>query len=104
MSGLRTPDGILFEGSLIMNLFDKLKADPRVMVRRDETPYTEGRCVVYWMQRAQRGIDNAALDVAIQVADELHKPFAVFFGLPPKYPNANLRHYAFLLEPASPGR
>jgi deoxyribodipyrimidine photo-lyase len=81
-----------------MNLFDKLKADPRVTVRRDETPFAEGGCVVYWMQRAQRGIDNAALDVAIQAANELHKPLAVFFGLHPKYPNANLRHYAFLLQ------
>ena len=50
------------------------------------------------MQRAQRGIDNPALDVAIQLANELQKPLAVFFGLHPKYPNANLRHYAFLMD------
>ncbi|HEX4945726.1 MAG TPA: deoxyribodipyrimidine photo-lyase [Blastocatellia bacterium] len=61
-------------------------------------PVPEGRCVVYWMQRAQRGIDNPALDVAIQVANELQKPLAVFFGLHPKYPNANWRHYAFLVD------
>ncbi len=53
---------------------------------------------MYWMQRAQRGIDNPALDVAIQVANELHKPLAVFFGLHPKYPHANLRHYVFLAD------
>jgi deoxyribodipyrimidine photo-lyase len=50
------------------------------------------------MQRAQRGIDNPALDVAIAAANELQRPVAVFFGLHPKYPNANLRHYAFLVE------
>lgn len=50
------------------------------------------------MQRAQRGLDNPALDVAIQLANELQKPLAVFFGLHPKYPNANLRHYAFLMD------
>lgn len=50
------------------------------------------------MQRAQRGIDNAALDLAIEIANELKKPVAVFFGLHPKYPNANLRHYNFLVE------
>ncbi len=50
------------------------------------------------MQRAQRGTDNSALDVAIQLANELQKPLAVFFGLHPKYPNANLRHYCFLLD------
>jgi deoxyribodipyrimidine photo-lyase len=50
------------------------------------------------MQRAQRGTDNPALDVAIQLANEMQKPLAVFFGLHPKYPNANLRHYSFLLD------
>jgi deoxyribodipyrimidine photo-lyase len=50
------------------------------------------------MQRAQRGLDNPALDLAINAANELKKPVVVFFGLHPKYPNANLRHYAFLVE------
>ncbi len=50
------------------------------------------------MQRAQRGEDNPALDVAIAVANELGKPVAVFFGLHPRYPNANLRHYSFLID------
>jgi deoxyribodipyrimidine photo-lyase len=50
------------------------------------------------MQRTQRGWDNPALDVAIAAANELQRPVAVFFGLHPKYPNANLRHYAFLVE------
>lgn len=50
------------------------------------------------MQRAQRGLDNPALDVALQLANELQKPLAVFFGLHPRYPNANWRHYAFLLD------
>jgi deoxyribodipyrimidine photo-lyase len=50
------------------------------------------------MQRAQRGLDNPALEIAIRVANELKKPLAVFFGLHPKYPNANLRHYSFLID------
>ncbi len=61
-------------------------------------PQADGGCVVYWMQRAQRGLDNPALDVALAAANELQRPVAVFFGLHPKYPNANLRHYAFLIE------
>jgi deoxyribodipyrimidine photo-lyase len=81
-----------------MNMLDKLKSDPQVTVRCDGMPYAEGYCVVYWMQRAQRGMDNPALNIAIQAANELQKPLAVFFGLHPKYPNANLRHYAFLVE------
>jgi deoxyribodipyrimidine photo-lyase len=50
------------------------------------------------MQRAQRGTDNPALNVALQLANELQKPLAVFFGLHPGYPNANWRHYSFLFD------
>lgn len=81
-----------------MNGIERLLTDPRVTVRRHGTPQAEGSCVIYWMQRAQRGIDNPALDLAIAAANELHRPVAVFFGLHPHYPNANLRHYAFLIE------
>lgn len=81
-----------------MTALEKLLTDPRVTVRRSGAPDRDGRAVVYWMQRAQRGVDNPALDVAIEAANELRRPVAVFFGLHPKYPNANLRHYAFLIE------
>jgi deoxyribodipyrimidine photo-lyase len=81
-----------------MTGFEALKANPRVTVRRDGPPNPVGRCVVYWMQRAQRGLDNPALDIAILAANELGLPLAVFFGLHPGYPNANWRHYAFLAE------
>jgi deoxyribodipyrimidine photo-lyase len=50
------------------------------------------------MQRAQRGVDNPALDVAVHAANELRKPVVVFFAPIPFYPHANLRHYAFLAE------
>jgi deoxyribodipyrimidine photo-lyase len=80
-----------------LNDIEQLLTHPRVTVRRAGTPEANG-CVVYWMQRAQRGIDNPALDIAIAAANELQRPVAVFFGLHPKYPNANLRHYAFLVE------
>lgn len=81
-----------------MNGIEQLLANPRVTVRREGNPATGGKCVVYWMQRAQRGTNNPALDVAIQAANELKLPVAVFFGLHPKYPNANQRHYAFLIQ------
>jgi deoxyribodipyrimidine photo-lyase len=81
-----------------LNGIEQLLANPRVTVRRNGTPEAGGACVVYWMQRAQRGVDNPALDVAIAAANELRRPVAVFFVLHPKYPNANLRHYAFLVE------
>ena len=50
---------------------EALRADPRVTIRRAGPPDPEGRCVVYWMQRAQRGRDNPALDVAIDAANAL---------------------------------
>ena len=87
-----------------MTSLERLLADPRVTVRKDGPPDPEGGAVVYWMQRAQRGVDNPALDVAIEAANALGRPVAVFFGLHPRYPNANLRHYAFLLEGLSETR
>jgi deoxyribodipyrimidine photo-lyase len=81
-----------------MTLLSKISNDARVTVRRAGTPDPEGRCVVYWMQRAQRGIDNPALDVAVEAANELGKPVVVFFAPVIFYPHANLRHYQFLNE------
>jgi deoxyribodipyrimidine photo-lyase len=76
----------------------QLANDPRVTVRRAGPPDPEGRCVVYWMQRAHRGTDNPALDVAIAAASELNQPVVVFLAPVPFYPHANLRHYRFLNE------
>lgn len=75
----------------------ELAADRRVQVRRNGPPDGEGRCVVYWMQHAQRVLDNPALELAVQAANELKKPLVVFLSIFP-YPGANLRHYQFLLE------
>src|SRR6185312_1365615 len=73
-----------------------LAEDPRVTVRRGGAPAPNGKCVVYWMQRAQRGRDNHALDVAVDVAKALGLPLVVYFAGMAKFPHANLRHYAFL--------
>jgi len=81
-----------------MNGIERLLTNPRVTVRSDGAPEAGGSCVVYWMQRVQRGVDNPALDVAIAAANELRRRVAVFFGLHPRYPNANLRHYTFMVE------
>ena len=58
----------------------------------------EGRFVAYWMQASQRAECNHALEYAIDQANELRKPLIVFFGLTEKYPEANERHYRFMLE------
>ena len=73
----------------------ELAQDPRVTVRRGGAP-GEGKCVVYWMQRAQRGRDNHALDMAIAVGNALGLPVVAYFAAISNFPHANLRHYAFL--------
>lgn len=75
----------------------KLAESPRVFVRRKGGPYPDGKCVVYWMRRAQRGEDNPALDVAIEAANALQKPVVVLFAMIPVH-DANLRHYEFMVQ------
>jgi deoxyribodipyrimidine photo-lyase len=81
-----------------MTSFNQFAADARVTVHRRGTPDSLGRCVVYWMQRAQRGRDNPALNVAIEVANLLRKPVVAMLGRVPFYPHANLRSYTFLVQ------
>ena len=73
-----------------------LADDARVTVRRGGAPAKDGKCIVYWMQRAQRGRDNHAVDVAVKIANELGLPLVVYFAAISNFPHANLRHYAFL--------
>jgi deoxyribodipyrimidine photo-lyase len=54
--------------------------------------------VLYWMQAAQRAEDNHALEYAIDLANARGKPPLAFFGLTESFPEANARHYAFMLE------
>jgi deoxyribodipyrimidine photo-lyase len=74
----------------------KLADDARVTVRRGGPPDPAGKCVVYWMQRAQRGRDNHAVDLAVEVANALALPLMVYFAGIANFPHANLRHYVFL--------
>ncbi|MBI5836340.1 MAG: deoxyribodipyrimidine photo-lyase [Candidatus Eisenbacteria bacterium] len=70
----------------------------RLTVRRAGEPDSSGRCVVYWMQRAQRATDNPALETAIAAANELGVPVVVFFGPMPSFPGANYRHFHFMMQ------
>jgi deoxyribodipyrimidine photo-lyase len=57
-----------------------------------------GEYVLYWMQSSQRADHNHALEYAVQRANDLGQRLLVVFGLTDDYPEANLRHYAFMLE------
>lgn len=76
----------------------RLADQPRVLVRRGGAPRKDGMCVVYWMQRAMRIVDNPAFDVAIAAANLLHVPVVIYFQVIPNYPHANLRHFYFLQQ------
>jgi deoxyribodipyrimidine photo-lyase len=57
-----------------------------------------GKYVVYWMQAAQRAEYNHALEYAIEQANKSAIPLVVLFCLVCNYPEANERHYRFMLE------
>src|ERR1700719_1475408 len=78
--------------------FGQLSKDPRVAARRGGAPAADGKCVVYWMQRTQRGRNNLALDLAAEIANELRLPLIVFFSAISNYPHANWRHYYFMQQ------
>lgn len=70
----------------------------RIHVRRAGPENTAGRFVLYWMQQAQRARANPALEEAVRLANERGLPVLVAFGLDERYPDANLRHFTFMLE------
>ncbi|MGD9053889.1 MAG: deoxyribodipyrimidine photo-lyase [Desulfobacterales bacterium] len=58
----------------------------------------QGNFVLYWMQQSQRAEYNHALEYAVQQANQVGQGVLVVFGLMDDYPEANLRHYTFMLE------
>jgi deoxyribodipyrimidine photo-lyase len=58
----------------------------------------KGAYILYWMQASQRTEYNHALEYAISKGNDLHQPVIVFFGITDHFPEANERHYVFMLE------
>lgn len=69
----------------------------RILSRRVAVE-NRGRGVVYWMSRDSRVQDNWALICAQKFALKLKLPLHVCFCLTPKFLNASLRQFHFLLE------
>jgi len=62
-------------------------------------PAKDGRCVIYWMSRDQRAEDNWALLYAHYLAAELGGlPVKVCFSLVPKFLEATIRMYGFMIK------
>lgn len=53
----------------------------RVTIYRPGLCNPDGRHVLYWMQRSQRGHENAALNAAIDLGNTLDLPVVVVFVL-----------------------
>jgi deoxyribodipyrimidine photo-lyase len=70
---------------------ERIKALNRKEIRK-------GGYVLYWMQTSHRVEYNHALEFAILKANELRQPLIVFFGITDQFPEANERHYTFMLE------
>ena len=72
--------------------------DQRIERLNDEPVRQKGAYVLYWMQAAQRERYNHALEYAVRRANELGKPVLAAFCLVDDYPDANARHYHFMLQ------
>jgi len=83
-----------------MDVLRLLPADSRVRRLNDWPIRAGGDYVLYWMQAFRRAVDNAALNYAIERANELGVPCLVYEGLRPDYPHASDRIHAFVLEGA----
>lgn len=68
------------------------------LIELNDAPARAGSYVLYWMQQSQRTEFNPALELAVSEANRLGLPVLVGFGLTESYPEANARHYAFMLE------
>jgi deoxyribodipyrimidine photo-lyase len=74
------------------------RIDPERVRPLNVSTVRAGDFVLYWMQSSHRTEDNPALNYAVERADEAHLPLIVYFGLWQSFPEANLRHFRFMLE------
>ena len=72
--------------------------DERVKILNDSAVDEDGQYVLYWMQQSQREPHNPALEYAVRRANKLGKPIVCAFGIDAAYPDANLRHFAFMID------
>jgi len=75
-----------------------MNGEDRISKNNNLFTASEGDYVLYWMQSAQRIRDNHALEFAIRMANKYNCPLVVTFIIMPNFPNANLRHFTFMLQ------
>lgn len=77
---------------------ENAKIDEQRIRILNERGICDGAYVLYWMQASQRATLNHALEYAAFEANRLDLPLLVGFGIMDDYPEANLRHYTFMVE------
>ncbi len=70
----------------------------RTTILSDGESPADSLYVLYWMQASQRTRYNHALELALNEANRRDLPLVVSFCLTPSYPDAQLRHYKFMLD------
>ncbi|WP_025724986.1 deoxyribodipyrimidine photo-lyase [Acholeplasma granularum] len=70
----------------------------RIKIINSNQEDNEGQYILYWMQQSMRMYYNHALEYAIHIANDKKLPLIVVFNIVLNYPDANLRHYHFMLE------
>jgi deoxyribodipyrimidine photo-lyase len=70
----------------------------RIKELNHRAPDPDGSYVLYWMQQSQRAHCNHALELAVRLANDRQQGVIVGFGLLENYPEANERHFAFMLQ------
>jgi deoxyribodipyrimidine photo-lyase len=69
----------------------------RILSKNEDVPDAPGG-VLYWMSREQRVQDNWSLLFAQRLALKQNIPLHVCFNLVPKFQDATIRHFYFMLE------
>ncbi|UCB59020.1 MAG: deoxyribodipyrimidine photo-lyase [Thermoplasmatales archaeon] len=89
--------GIIGNENIIIPYKRKMIQNERIKYLNDKKIRNE-KYIYYWMQQSQRTEYNHALEFAINQSNKYKKPLIVYFGLTDSYPDANIRHYKFMLE------
>ncbi len=66
--------------------------------RLNDKSESAGRFILYWMQAAQRSRYNQALEAAVIKANRIGQPLLVVFCIDSSFPEANARHFYFMLQ------
>jgi len=70
----------------------------RIKQLNDLPDNQSGEYVLYWMQASQRAEYNHALEYAILLGNHFKKPILVNFSFIADFPQANLRHFKFMID------